>query len=169
MRKSISEFFKPIFQNGEDISPRKWINSFLFLIGIQFVWFLIEVFNSFSLNDTFELSLAGLIILYISITCVLIVKKHKWGWILLFSEKGLTGLACLIYLVVLFSSGYYSQEEIAEYFWAVIINSLFIAYLVKNEIYTYFDIDKLQRNQYIERISIYIVAICVIGLAVFQR
>lgn len=168
MKNKLSEFFKPIFHNGEEITPSKWVNSFLFLVGIQFIWFLIEVFASFSLNDTFELALSGIIVIYISMTVFFVIKKHRFGWFLLFFEKGLTGLVGLIYLVILLSSGYYIQEEISEYFWMVVISILFLTYLVKKDVYTFFNLDKTQTIKYIEKISIYIVVICVIGFAISQ-
>ncbi|MBJ2173069.1 hypothetical protein JBL43_02390 [Aureibaculum sp. A20] len=163
------DFFKPIFSNGEDITPEKWVNSFLFLVGIQVVWILIEIITALnSYLDFVTLIYYGLGLTYLSVIVFLLYKKKKWGWILLFSNHLISGVASVISILLFITFYEYAdQSDMGEFLIGLIINVVFITFLIKREIYSYFSITTEEMKKYIKQISIFTVSLAMIVTAIF--
>jgi hypothetical protein len=112
---------------------------------------------------TYELLVSSVLLLYIIVTCFLLYKRKKWGWILLFSEKLFTGIYSIFFLIIFTLNEYLPQEELNGFFWGIIISALFISYLIKKEIYTYFKIDEKEKIIFIKRISIVTATLSITG------
>jgi len=153
-KKTIGELFQPIVSHGTDPSPSKWLNSFLVLIVIQFIWYLIEAISSFfTINDSFTNIYNSLILFYVIIAFYLLLKKKKWGWILLFAEKLFTVLISLFFLVVLMSNSYFAEFNLNEFIWPLIIGLSFLVFLWRQEIVSFFNITDIEKIKFAKQIT----------------
>jgi hypothetical protein len=153
-KNTIFELFQPIISHGEDSTPSKWLNSFLVLIVIQFIWYLIEAITSFfTINDSFTNIFNSLILLYIMIVFYLLLKKNKWGWILLFAEKLFTVLISLFFLVIFMGESYFSEFNLKEFIWPLIIGLFFLVFLWRQEIVAFFNITDTEKIKFAKRIT----------------
>ena len=163
-QKKAIDFFKPIFSHDEDITPKKWVNSFLFLVGIQVVWGFIVILTSLNAYlDSVTIIYYGLVLSYLVVIVFLLYKKKKWGWILLFSNYLISGVTSVISILVFIKfSEYADQSEMGEFLIGIIVNAVFITFLIKSEIYSYFSITTEEMIKYIKRISIFTISLALI-------
>lgn len=91
LRSNAATFLSPILQPQKKIEPLQWLSYLLLVIGLQYAWTLfgfgkrlVRLLNRehFFWVDYIEL----VTILYIPVIFYLLVKKRRWGWILLFAD-----------------------------------------------------------------------------------
>lgn len=169
LTEQVKVFFKPIFSHSDEISPKKWLNSFIFLVAIQFIWILIELLSSFSsVYDPFDMAYYIMIFTYIITVSYLLLKRKKWGWILLFGEKLLIIFFSIVFFIVFLINDILPEKEVGEFFWAFLISIVFISFLMKKEIYSFFNILDEERAKYIKRISIFSISlVSIAGILIF--
>jgi hypothetical protein len=106
LQAKVADVLQPLIKPGPEITPQKWLNVFLLIIAIQYIWtfyttlqqvidsvrYHINVFGFLTMTNIF-------ILIYIPIIFYLLFKRRRWGWILLFADNilALMSLSTLIY------------------------------------------------------------------------
>lgn len=166
-KNSIFELFGPIISHGEDITPSRWLNSFLVLIAIQFIWYLIEaVVSFFTINDSFSNVFNSLILFYVIIVFYLLLKKKKWGWILLFAEKLILVFFSLFFLIAFSVESYFIEFNLSEFILPLIIGLVFLIFLWNKEIVNFFNITNTEKVKFAKRISYVVIFLGVLIISI---
>ncbi len=138
-------------------------------MGIQVVWVFIEILTSLNAYlDSVTIIYYGLGLIYLVVIVFLLYNKKKWGWILLFSNYLISGVTSVISILLFITFYEYAdQSDMGEFIIGIIINTVFITFLIKSEIYSYFSITTEEMIKYIKRISIFTVSLAFIIIVLF--
>lgn len=148
LKHRATDFFEPVLYPSEKLEPRKWLNILLFIIAIQYAWSLVDTikqlisflrYNDFSFFDIiFFLPLLHL--LYIPLIFFLLIKRRRWGWILVFGDNLVSLLLQVGFLCISFSDqdNQYSSASLLLIF----IKAAFVFFLWRDQIGDHFKIDQ---------------------------
>jgi hypothetical protein len=130
LKGQAADLLLPILRPGTNVSPQKWLNIFLLMIGLQFAWqliqsltmvcrtiFLVVFAAGFGVHEPigFENAASHLLnydflfnvveLLYLPLFFYLLYKKRRWGWILVFASIlfGLLGVPMQAYSYFIYS------------------------------------------------------------------
>jgi hypothetical protein len=139
-----------------ELKPSKWLKILLILLVLQYIRLLYRSFPTLTWLlrcETCTLDIYWLLIisefLYIPIILFLLLRRKKWGWILLFGES----VFAAVLLIIQFYSrlGYLGQSiyqldfllfDPVTFIWPIIIRTLTLIFLLKKEITNYFNIER---------------------------
>lgn len=106
--EKIANPFIPVSKETNEMVPQKWVNLLLLLLGLQIFWKIFSVVTlklkvlscSYCYPSTYSEITDALLIAYMVLTFVLLYKRKRWGWILIFAD---TLIGVLNWFYMLFS------------------------------------------------------------------
>jgi hypothetical protein len=92
LKARVWDFFSPILQPQERVEPEKWLNILLLMIGIEYIWKLVDftriMIRVFSRGNFFWVDILNFFtIAYLPFIFYLLLRRRRWGWILLFADN----------------------------------------------------------------------------------
>ena len=155
-KNKVADFLEAILRPGTEVNSVKWINIILVILPIQFIWQAFaaweQIYRLFSHGghefDYLMCLIQVIQLVFIAIVFYLLLKKKRWGWILLFVDN----FGSLIYgLYNLISySGYdylYFGNSLDSLIIGLLIKSLIVVFLWRKDISDYFQVSaKAKRN-----------------------
>lgn len=148
-KRKAADFFEPVLHPSEKVEPAKWVNIFLLVIALQYAWSLFKQIKwlvNFSkcvyceFDFTFFLEILNLI--YIPLIFFLIYKRKRWGWILLVADNLFSLIIHLSQSFLFFEYRFIHGTSISEFLWPIFIKAIFVFFLWRNSVATYFNISK---------------------------
>ena len=93
LKSKVTDFLEPVLEPSAKTEPIKWLNILLLLTGIYYAWtfynavrglirFLKCTFCEFDIAIIFGLLTA----IYVPFMFYFLLKRRRWGWILLFAD-----------------------------------------------------------------------------------
>lgn len=147
-KEKVTDFFEPVIYPSETVEPNKWVNILLFLIGIQYVW---VIYNSIKrlyyyyqgeYYLGYSLGMEIINLLYIPFLFFLLFKRHRWGWILLFTGQLFAFISGISDSYFFFQFQEYYQWDIVSFLLPIVINIAFVFFLWREPIASHFGISK---------------------------
>ena len=118
------------------LHPAKWLNILLMFIGLHYAWMFYENIRDLLLllsctDCEFDITQVYLAfyLLYIPFIFYLLVKRNRWGWILLFADVIFTLTLKMFQLFVFFSDGMLGIDAPGIIFMIICIKMLCIIFL----------------------------------------
>lgn len=160
LKKKANNLFEPILQPTSSITPSKWLNIFLLAVAAQFIWsFCMTIKSMISFYECigcgFDITYLGsfLNLIYIPLVFYLFYKRNKWGWILLFGDNLFSVLSSLSQSYIFFKYQTIHQGDTGDFIWTLIIKSVFVVFLWREDIASYFNILPTDKKKYAFRIA----------------
>jgi len=146
VKNKATGFLEPVLYPTEKIEPTKWINILLLVIAIQYAWTLFNILKRlinflkctncpFFITDFADI----LTLLYVPIIFILVFKKKRWGWILLFADNLfalISGSVSQSYFFFKYQS--IPNGDLTTFILPILIKLAFVFFLWRNEISNYF-------------------------------
>lgn len=147
IKTKAADFFEPVLHPSEKVEPNKWVNMLLLVIAIQYAWTLFKTAkelinflhcNYCSLDIIFFAEL--LTLLYVPLIFFLLLKRRRWGWILLFADNlfSLISGASQSYIFFKYQSVHYGDTT--SFLLQIIIKTAFVFFLWRDTISNYFSV-----------------------------
>jgi hypothetical protein len=160
----VKDFFEPVLHPNSSIKARKWLNIFLLLVALEYVWTLydnIEYFVIFfrCVGCEFGILEYGHLItlLYVPLIFYLLYKRKRWGWILLFADNLSSAVMSAEELYQSFKyPHFFSNDSPVDFIWRLVISIAFIIFLWKEDIAAHFNVGPLRKRKFAVRIVIVI-------------
>jgi hypothetical protein len=167
-KDSVTDLVEPIVYPKETVEPRKFVRILLLLIALQYAWWffnqtkrLIRIFKHGVPPFEFLFYFQFINVLYVPIIFLLVYKRKKWGWILLFADSLFT-LVLLLSEVSFVIEGYFKS---LWYFYVIFIRLLFLLVLWRPMIAEHFKVTlHTKRNTFFLVIAI---ALAFLGIVYF--
>lgn len=144
-KKRIGDFFDPVIRPRQAVEPSKWVNILLFIIALQYAWWLYQNIRRFILFlKCRECEIDGFFIvpylnlIYIPVIFLLLIKRRKWGWILLFSDNLFSLIMSAVALYPLIIYGFLG----IPFFYQVAAKLAILFFLWRPAITEYFGVTK---------------------------
>jgi hypothetical protein len=152
-----ADLFEPVLRPSENMAPDKWLNLFLFVVALQYVWLLYNKvkglqaflqchYCSLDVGLSYEL----LPIFYVPLIFYLLLKRKRWGWMLLFADNVFALVSCVFQFYVLFKYEAIHGGSIASLFFLVSIRLGFLLYLWRDPVAPHFNVDKKTKRNTLE-------------------
>lgn len=154
-KSKAKDFLQPIIQPTADVKPSKWLNILLLLVALDYLWVLYHAVRDVVLYlrcdhcefDLFFFLFSLLGIVYVPFIFFLLLKRKRWGWILLFADSGITALSRFSQMLLLFKYHGMHVGNTTTYIVAILIKAGFLIFLWRKEISDYFNVS-LKAKQY---------------------
>lgn len=153
-RDKAAGLLEPIVNPGTEINPVKWLNILLLVIGLQYAWTFYESIRDFIflLNCSycgFDLAylLTAVNLVYIPFIFYLLLKRKRWGWILLFGDNLLALILKLIQLFMFFGDGWFGVDAPGIFLFIICLKFLFVIFLWREDIAALFNITSAAKKQ----------------------
>lgn len=148
-KNKTKDFFEPVLQPTDKVEPRKWLNLFLLVIGLQYAWTLFDMgrpvvwfFQCEDCEFDFSILLSILTILYIPVIFFLLLKAKRWGWILLFADTLFSLILRLSESYVFFKYQEVHRGDTISFVLPIFIKIAFIYFLWSDSISDFFKVNK---------------------------
>ncbi|MBO9565239.1 MAG: hypothetical protein J7621_20860 [Niastella sp.] len=153
-REKAADFLEPITHPGPDIKAVKWLNIFLVVVALNYLWTLYLTVSSFirisaCRNCGFDYThgLQGLYLLYIPVVFYLLIKRKRWGWILLFADNVITFIIGLWSSVAFFRYLHIHRGDPTTFLLTIFLHGGLAFFLWRKDISAFFGVtDKEKRN-----------------------
>jgi len=142
----------------QELKASKWLKFLLLLLGIQYIRLLFRSIQTFIFLvgcETCGFDILWLItainIFFIPLIFYLLLKRKRWGWIILCGENIFSGVLLLTPFLKFIGNLVYhiyyidiDSDELASWdiIWPVIIRTLFAIFLFRKEITSYFNVGR---------------------------
>lgn len=164
-----ADFFEPIIKPGTDVSPRKWLNILLLILGIDYLWtfynairgFIFRLkcsYCGFDITDIFTL----VNLIYIAVVFYLLLKKKRWGWILLFADNLFSFIARLSESYIFFKYQEIHRGDTGSFLLSIIIKAAFVFFLWRKAISDFFGVTAKTKKETV--IVVTIIALVFVGI-----
>jgi hypothetical protein len=153
-KEKAADFLEPITHPGPDIKAVKWLNIFLVVVGLNYLWtFYLTVRNFVRILGCRECGfdythgLQGLYLLYIPVVFYLLLKQKRWGWILLFADNVITFIIGLWSSVAFFKYLRIHRGDPTTFLLTIFLHGGLAFFLWRKDISTFFGVtNKEKRN-----------------------
>ena len=150
-KSKIADALEPILIPGEESKPSKWLKWMLIVLVIQYARILYYtlpwIFRTLSygghyLEIVFLINCATLV--YFPLIFILLLKRKKWGWILLFGDNIIASVLIIAqvitYLYYIETSKGAGWESLI---WSIGVRTAYLTFLLKKDITLYFRVNRL--------------------------
>jgi hypothetical protein len=146
-KQKAADFLEPVLKPGTEVTPAKWLNIFLLIIGLQYLWDFYKTIRYFIwsmdrhyvvFDYVFLLEFISLV--YVPIIFYLLFKRKRWGWILVFAENVFIVITTLGQSYIFFRYQDVHGGDTFSFIWPVVIRSFFLFFLWKQEIAQHFNV-----------------------------
>jgi len=147
LKSKVTDFLEPVLEPSEKTEPNKWVNIMLLILGILYVWTLFNTARSlirflqcsyceFNIGIIFGLLPA----IYTPFIFYLLIKRRRWGWILLFAENLYVLISGICNAYFFFKYQGYYHGVTASYLLPLLIRATFAIFLWRDYIVNYFGV-----------------------------
>ena len=147
-KEKVTSFIEPIILPEEQLKPSKWLKVLLLVIAVQYIWRLFYIipgiFRLFSYSRFyFDLFLFFLVELaYHPTIFLLLLRKKRWGWILLFAANVFAGVLLISEIIQGIYYLHWPGRDSFHILLLITLRSLYLYFLLKDEITSYFNVGK---------------------------
>ena len=169
-KEKVADFLEPVLQPQQTVDPRKWLNIFLLVVAIQYAWTLFGYishvvryigyivqckkhgFNAGSnevswwdcAESRFDIMLLFELVnlAYIPLIFYLLIKRRRWGWILLFADNLFSLLGSLSQSYIFFAYQHIHNGDMLSFLFTILLRGCFAFFLWKKMIADHFDVSK---------------------------
>lgn len=162
-KNKAKDFLQPIVQPTADVRPGKWLNILLLLVALDYLWVLYHAIRDVVLylrcdNCEFDpvsflLSISGVV--YLPVIFYLLLKRRRWGWILLFADNGMSVLLRLAQMYVFFKYQDMHGGDTSAFLMPVLIRLGFLAFLWRKEISDYFAVSSKTKQHVLLYLAVF--------------
>lgn len=146
-KNKATDFLQPVLRPNEEIEPNKWVNILILVIGIQYTWSLFETAKGlirflqceYCRSDIFIYA-EILTLLYVPIIFLLLFKRKRWGWILLFADNLFSIIERVSESYLFFKHQGILHEETTYFLFPILIRILFAFFLWRQAISDHFNV-----------------------------
>jgi len=169
-KEKVADFLQPVLQPGNEVEPAKWLNILLFFIALDFIYTLyqdvIRLINfvavvaachrygvglrsggrSYGFGDCIghEMDAGSLLALlglaYFPWVFYLLLKRRRWGWILLFASSLFSFISALGQCYIFFEFRRMYHGSLPALLSTVLISAAFVYFLWRDDIVTFFGV-----------------------------
>jgi hypothetical protein len=169
-KEMAADFLEPVVNPAIKVKPQKILNYLLLFIGLQYIWTLyinvrnciqfiqyvinckaygfdnttgkVTYWSCFSAYFNSSALLQICTVIYIPIVFILLLKRQRWGWILLFADN-LLRLGSMIGLsYILFKYQQYYRVDVLMVLFKILVKSMFVFFLWRNYFSDLFGVTK---------------------------
>lgn len=147
LKNKVSDFLEPVLQPGEKVEPDKWRNIFLLIIAVQYAWTLfntagrlIRFFQCNHCSVDVIIILELLTLIYVPFIFYLLLKRRRWGWILLFADNLFILISSISQSYVFFKYQNVHQGDATSYLLSILIRVAFVSFLWRKSIADHFEV-----------------------------
>jgi hypothetical protein len=135
IQEKLFDFFEPIIRPGNEFHPVKWLNMLIAFIAVAFAWsfgvklWFLGRMLTYGYFD-FSMVIDAVYLIYMPLLLYLLIKKKRWGWILLVAES------CLI-IIFAFPESYYLFRHVVNpvmYFFVLAFRCFLLYFLWRPKI-----------------------------------
>jgi hypothetical protein len=149
LKDKSTDFFESVLNPGEKVDPKKWVNILLLALGIQYAWALygtVRLLIYSFLFDRWHWDIDTLLaysnLLYVPLAFYLLLKRKRWGWILLFADSLFSLIARISQTHIFFKYQSLFGVDVFYYFLGRVIEAAFVYFLLRKQIADYFEITR---------------------------
>jgi hypothetical protein len=152
LKTEAATFLSPILQPQKKIDPSQWLSYFLVVIGLQYVWTLIGIAKKLirlhNRENFFWVDYLDFFsVFYIPFIFYLLIKKRRWGWILLFADNFGSLILSLSETYIFFKYQYIHHGNIVSFIVPILIRAAFAYFLWNHAIAELFCVDTRTKKQ----------------------
>jgi hypothetical protein len=149
LKHKVADFLEPVIRPNEKVEPDKWVNILLLVIGLQYAWTIFKTVKGLiayfkctycSFDIIIAISLISLI--YIPVIFYLLLKRRRWGWIILFAENLFIVISSVYQSYTFFKYQYIHNGDTTSYLVQILIRAAFVSFLWRNSITEHFGVSK---------------------------
>jgi hypothetical protein len=153
-KEKAADFLEPIAYPGPEIKAVKWLNIFLVVVGLNYLWTLYLTVRSFvrilgcrDCGFDYTHGLQGLYLLYIPVVFYLLIKQKRWGWILLFADNVIAFILGLRSSVTFFEYRFIHHGDPVAFLLPIFLHGGLAFFLWRKDISAFFGVtDKEKKN-----------------------
>jgi hypothetical protein len=141
------DFFEPVLQPQNEVEPAKWLNIFLLVLALQYSWIafnavkhIIHFFGCAYCSWVIDFYFEVLSLIYIPVVFFLLLRKNRWGWIILFADNLFSLILILSQSYIFFKYQYIHQGSVSDFLFSILIRLSFVVFLWNKKISGYFNI-----------------------------
>jgi hypothetical protein len=154
-KSKAADFFEAILLPGTEVKVVKWLNIIFIVIAFQCLW---QVYTTYqSLRTLFKydayvydylITLPSVVqLFYLPFLLYLLVKKKRWGWILLFVDT-LGSVILMLYSVLSYSESQYFVIDTPDMqIISIVIKTLLIFFLWRKDISDHFQVTESTKRK----------------------
>ena len=137
LKTEAATLLSPILQPQKKIDPSQWLSYFLVVIGLQYVWTLFGIAKKLirlhNRENFFWVDYIDFFsVFYIPFIFYLLIKKRRWGWILLFADNFGSLILSLSETYIFFKYQYIHHGNTVSFVVPILIRAAF-AYFLWND------------------------------------
>jgi hypothetical protein len=137
LRTKAATFLSPILQPQKKIDPLQWLSYLLLVIGLQYLWTLFgmakKLVRLLKRENFFWIDYIDFIsVFYVPFIFYLLIKKRRWGWILLFADNFATLIMSLSETYIFFKYQPIHHGSTVSFVAPILIRAAF-AYFLWND------------------------------------
>ena len=148
LKNKATDFLEPVLHPGEKVEPNKWVNILLLIIAAQYAWSLFNTAKGlirFFQCDycTFDIGflIEYLTLLYVPLIFFLLIKRRRWGWILLFSDNLFTLISSVSQSYIFFKYQSIHHGATTSFLLPILIKAAFVFFLWRDPIAGHFGVN----------------------------
>lgn len=154
LREQAADFFEPLLRPGERVEPRKWLNLLLLVLGLQFAWEAYRATYGFlqllrcpgcTIGPADFLPL--LEVVYLLFAFYGLLRRRRWGWMLLFADNGFDALSSLSQSYIFLRYRFVFGGSWVSFLTPIVLRALFAAFLWRPAIAGYFGVSERQKKR----------------------
>jgi hypothetical protein len=154
LKSKVADFLEPVLHPGEKVEPDKWVNILLFAIGLQYAWTLFNAAKRLLIVFEckychFDFAFVGeiLTLIYVPFIFLLLFKRRRWGWILLFADNLFSLILRISESYAFFKYQSIHRADTSSFLLPILIKGAFIFFLWREPITDHFRVTyKEKRN-----------------------
>ena len=147
-KEKAADFLQPLIKPGPGVTAEKWLNILLLFIALRYLWSFYHTIRSqiyffrncinCSLDILQWFQIANLI--YVPVVFYLLLKRKRWGWILLFGDQVISFILGIGNLYIFFK--HFAAFSNGSEFLPMIIEAVFIFFLWRKPIAILFGVSE---------------------------
>jgi hypothetical protein len=139
LRTRAATFLSPILQPQKKIDPSQWLSYLLLIIGLQYVWTLVglakKLIRLLNREYFYWVDYIDFVpVFYVPFIFYLLIKKRRWGWILLFADNFATLIMSLSETYIFFKYQHIHHGSTVSFIFPILIRAAFAYFLWKDAI-----------------------------------
>jgi hypothetical protein len=147
LKHRVTDFLEPVINPSEKVEPDKWVNILLLVIGIQYAWtifktvkVLIDYFQCTYCTFDIAIVISLWSLIYIPVIFFLLLKRRRWGWILLFADNLFVLISSVSQSYIFFKYQHIHQGDTTSFLVQIFIRAAFVSFLWRNSITEHFGV-----------------------------
>jgi len=134
LKTKAATFLSPILQPQKKIDPHQWLTYLLLVIGLQYFWTLFGMAKKliqllYHANFFWVDYIDFVSVLYVPFIFYLLIKKRRWGWILLFADNIATLIMSLSQTYIFFKFQDVHHGSTTSFIFPILMRAAFAYFL----------------------------------------